>query len=206
MAQKSKKKNITTQRKQQILDAARIVFSKKGFARATTAEIAQTAGIAEGTIYNYFQSKHDLLISLISSYMLSHASQSLFKYTPASDTISLSSLIEDRLNISFDNIDIQLLLMTEIEHAPAFRENYTDKILQPINSMVKELLESGINTGIFRSPNPEVTTRALIGMIIGLAILYKIEGKTGFLSEIPRGELADEITDLILKGIKAEHT
>jgi len=36
--------NITIMRKQQILDAALVVFSEKGFAMATTSEIARAAG------------------------------------------------------------------------------------------------------------------------------------------------------------------
>ncbi|MFL7790868.1 MAG: helix-turn-helix domain-containing protein, partial [Anaerolineae bacterium] len=41
-------------RRNQILDAAAAVFAEKGFHRTTTKEIASRAGIAEGTIYNYF--------------------------------------------------------------------------------------------------------------------------------------------------------
>ena len=52
-------------RRQQIIDAAFKVFSEKGFATATTAKIAKEAGIAEGTIYNYFPSKRELFIAVI---------------------------------------------------------------------------------------------------------------------------------------------
>jgi AcrR family transcriptional regulator len=52
-------------RRAQILDAAAEVFAEKGFARATTKEVASKAGVSEGTIYNYFGSKEDLLIGLM---------------------------------------------------------------------------------------------------------------------------------------------
>jgi AcrR family transcriptional regulator len=64
-----KKERVTKQRQQQILDAALEVFAQKGFAHATTAEIARTAGVAEGTIYNYYKDKHDLLISIIRTHI-----------------------------------------------------------------------------------------------------------------------------------------
>ena len=44
-------------RRTQILMGAAQVFAKKGFHKATTKEIAQAAGVAEGTIYNYFKNK-----------------------------------------------------------------------------------------------------------------------------------------------------
>jgi AcrR family transcriptional regulator len=47
-----------------ILIAARALFLQKGYAGATTSEIAALAGIAEGTIFNYFSSKAEILVSL----------------------------------------------------------------------------------------------------------------------------------------------
>ena len=55
---------LIEERRNQILDAAALLFARKGYKGATIREIAREAGVAEGTIYNYFDSKHDLLISL----------------------------------------------------------------------------------------------------------------------------------------------
>src|SRR5207245_8821186 len=49
-------------RRTQILAAAAVVFARKGFDRATVTEIARAAGLAEGSIYNYFRSKEELLV------------------------------------------------------------------------------------------------------------------------------------------------
>lgn len=48
--------------KDKILEAALHLFQTKGFAQTTTKELASKAGIAEGTIYNYFASKEDLAL------------------------------------------------------------------------------------------------------------------------------------------------
>ena len=56
---------MTTQRgaktREQLLAAATTVFGERGFARATTKEIAKLAGVAEGTIYRHFADKQELL-------------------------------------------------------------------------------------------------------------------------------------------------
>jgi len=49
-----------TATRQVLIDAAAEVFLKRGFARATTKEIARTAGLAEGTIYRHFDDKYAL--------------------------------------------------------------------------------------------------------------------------------------------------
>lgn len=54
----------TIDRKQTILKAAIRVFARRGFTRARTADIAREAGVAEGTIYNYFKSKDDLILTI----------------------------------------------------------------------------------------------------------------------------------------------
>jgi AcrR family transcriptional regulator len=57
-----------TDTRQALIDAAVEVFMQRGFARATTREIAQTAGVAEGTIYRHFPDKyalfHEVFLSL----------------------------------------------------------------------------------------------------------------------------------------------
>ena len=55
---------LITARKNQILDAAARVFASKGFHAATIKDIARDAGIADGTIYNYFDNKTMLLFAV----------------------------------------------------------------------------------------------------------------------------------------------
>jgi len=69
----SAKKTVTSEKRSKtkrnkrnnIFDAAMIVFSQKGFHNANVDEIAELAGIAKGTIYRYFNSKEDILKELV---------------------------------------------------------------------------------------------------------------------------------------------
>ena len=54
-------------KRERILEAAERVFALRGFYAAKVADIAREAGVADGTIYLYFKSKDDLLISLFES-------------------------------------------------------------------------------------------------------------------------------------------
>lgn len=53
------------ERRQQLLDSAAELFSTNGYARATTAELARSAGVTEPIIYRHFKSKRDLFVALI---------------------------------------------------------------------------------------------------------------------------------------------
>jgi AcrR family transcriptional regulator len=52
-------------RREQILAAASKVFARNGFHRSTVRQVAQEAGVADGTIYLYFRSKRELLLALL---------------------------------------------------------------------------------------------------------------------------------------------
>lgn len=56
---------IRTEKKQLILDAALKLFSEKGYENASISQIAKEAGISKGLVYNYFESKESLLVSIL---------------------------------------------------------------------------------------------------------------------------------------------
>jgi AcrR family transcriptional regulator len=57
---KTKQQVVSEFRRAKIVDAARSIFARKGFARGIMDEIAKEAGIAKGTIYLYFRSKEEI--------------------------------------------------------------------------------------------------------------------------------------------------
>src|SRR5437868_7362857 len=59
----------TGDKRERILAAAERIFARHGFFAARVSEIAKEAGVADGTIYLYFKSKDDLLISLFEDRM-----------------------------------------------------------------------------------------------------------------------------------------
>src|SRR6516162_2070458 len=58
------RQRATGNKRKRILDAAVRVFAKKGFYATRVSEVARAAGVADGTIYLYFKSKDELLVSL----------------------------------------------------------------------------------------------------------------------------------------------
>src|ERR1700759_77527 len=65
-------KRRTDDKRQRILDAAVSVFAQKGFFASRINDVASAAGIADGTVYLYFESKDDILIKLFDQVMGEH--------------------------------------------------------------------------------------------------------------------------------------
>lgn len=58
---------IRSARKQEIMDVALQVFAEKGYANTSISEIGRQANISKGLLYNYFESKDDLLRQILVS-------------------------------------------------------------------------------------------------------------------------------------------
>jgi AcrR family transcriptional regulator len=57
--------SVTTKKRNSILDAARAVFSRDGYAASSVDDVAAEAGIAKGTVYLYFKSKEELYLAAL---------------------------------------------------------------------------------------------------------------------------------------------
>jgi AcrR family transcriptional regulator len=69
MATTSDRRQDPASRREQLLDAAQTVLLRKGLRATTVAEVAETAGVAKGTTYLYFESKDALLAGLRARYL-----------------------------------------------------------------------------------------------------------------------------------------
>ena len=202
----SRKKQITTQRQEQILKAAMEIFSQKGYAAATVPEIARAAGVATGTIYIYYPSKRELFIAVIKNLIITIPLLDLFEKMPGSDFPAIfKSILQNRLNFTEGDKMVRLSsLMSEIQRDPELKAMYTEQLIQPIMSRMEAFYCTRIARGEFRQLNPTVAVRAVGGMIIGLIMLKSLEGDTGPLHRLPQEKLAAELLNFVLHGLLDE--
>lgn len=55
-------------KKEMILKAATLFFAEKGYRKCSMAELAQAAGVAQGTIFYHYKSKEDLFLAILSKF------------------------------------------------------------------------------------------------------------------------------------------
>jgi len=199
-----RKESLTKMREQQILDAALKVFSAKGFAEATTTEIAQEAGVAEGTIYNYYQSKRDLLVSVVKTFVITESFLGIFENA---GELEFPALLTTVLNNRMDFIGESgknrlLLLMSEILRDPELKMIYDRQVIKPIMTRMEKYFETKSAKGEFRPLQTGVVTRALGGMVLGLLLITLLEGESSPLQSVPRQSLVAEMVQLITEGVQ----
>ncbi|MFD1426299.1 AcrR family transcriptional regulator [Kroppenstedtia sanguinis] len=75
MKKRTNRQQQALETKNNLIDAALRIFSRKGFGESTTKDIAKEAGVTDGLIYHYFKSKEDLLWAILDKYTLLHQMQ-----------------------------------------------------------------------------------------------------------------------------------
>ncbi len=185
-------------RKQQILDAAARVFSEKGYGGATTREIAEAADLAEGTLYNYFPSKRDLLIGVAQNY----AEEVITDIDNVnSDTFEgmLTQIMANRFRRGQER-RLFMLFLHEARHNEDVHEHYMQGALQRIVSETEQRLQQLIDDGLMRPVDPTIAAKTLSATIMGFAALFELGGTVGYSSP---ERLGAEVTDIFLKGLEA---
>jgi AcrR family transcriptional regulator len=193
------REQLVEARRNQILDAAAAVFAEKGFHRATTKEIARTAGVSEGTIYNYFDSKADLLIGIMTRLAeLEHLDQELADALQSDARDFLVAIFRQRMGLVQQRDEIIQAIMPEILVNPALRERFRQQFLQPTVMLFEQYIQARVELGHIRPLNVPLAVRAVQGMFVGLFIL-RILGDETLLSGWD--ELPEVLATLIFDGL-----
>lgn len=174
------KAQLEESRRTQILGAASKVFARKGFHGATIAEIARTAHLSEGSIYNYFHSKEDLLVN-IPRQLVQPVLTPLMEQMPVPDDVAavehllltLTTAMVDRVraNAKFLKVFLSALPTLSVKA----REEYIKVLPIYAADLLERFLRAGMRRGLFRTDlDPAVAARALPGMLLVFLIMQEV--------------------------------
>lgn len=180
----------------QISNAALRLFISKGIRGTTTKDIARKAGVSEGTIYNYFESKDDLAYRLFIQYM------DMFR----------DELEESASSVREPNEKLTKMIEAFFEFARKKPEAYDYIIVghytelnkmpyekkKPIDLFI-EVIGEGMNKGIFQESEINLRAAHITGMITRTIMFHK----NGRLN-MSHDDLIEETTASALKVLASE--
>ncbi|MBA2541931.1 MAG: TetR/AcrR family transcriptional regulator [Deltaproteobacteria bacterium] len=159
-----------------ILSAAERVFAKRGFFAARVSEIAKDAGVADGTIYLYFKSKDDLLISLFESRMeqVNAALREAIGNVPANRPIDqLRAFIHAYLKLVHDEPSAAEVLTIELRQSSKFMKEYENPQFADFLRTLGGIIAAGQQQGQLDDAIPaHVAARMIFGMLDELALAW----------------------------------
>ncbi len=181
-------------RSEQILQAAIDVFSEQGFERATTRAIAKRAGVAEGTIFNYFPTKRDILISILK--------QRVLDTIPPLDTNGnavdvMEMLLANRLRMWKEHAGIMNVMVFEAVFDEQFRKLFHDNVFKVGISRVEGYIQAMQKGGLLADADCKMISRMMLGIVLGFGLMNIVAGEAG-----EPEELAHKLTELVYNGLK----
>ena len=176
---------------EKIQSAALKLFIKKGITGTTTKEIAKKAGVSEGTIYNYFESKGDLAYKLFVRHMDRFRDELTDKTSSAAGPAEkLTAAVRAFFGFAESNPDAYAYIMighyTELQKMPYDKKKPRDIFV--------DIIGEGIDEGIFTNMDRNLGAAFVIGMVTR-AILFHTNG----MLETSYGSLVEETTASSLK-------
>ncbi|MBL7075328.1 TetR/AcrR family transcriptional regulator [candidate division KSB1 bacterium] len=191
-------------RRQEILNAAKMLFAQKDFHEATLDDIAEAAELSKGTIYLYFKNKDDLFFSLMENHIIGLIElmrETLQKYGDI-DTLILK-VIETHLGYFEKNNDIFKIIHTErgrfeVNIKNEFRKKMINKFLGYID-LLEKVIEDNRGSGFFKDYDSKSIVLALIGMINSFTTQWIMGGQRGSLKT-----KSGMIYDIFLHGTKKQ--
>jgi len=158
------------ERRQEIIDTARTMFTENGFDATQMADISKKMNVAAGTVYHYFKSKTELLYAVIDELADESAKKKSLLLTETKGSAF------DRLKLTFAHFENEAegKLSDSFSDDPAIIQYYLTKLSNSFLSVLVPLIEQGNTDG---SWNCEYPTETAVFILRGMAGVMAIEQK-----------------------------
>src|SRR5215467_6978260 len=183
-----------------ILRAAIDVFADRGYFNAQVADVARAAGVAAGTVYLYFRSKDDLLISIFERGMREALAEGRAAVEAVADPrerlrrsarLHLARLGRDR--------NLAVVFQVELRQSTKFMERFSATLLREYLGLLRNAIAEGQREGLLRDDiKPTVAAKMLFGALDEMATNWILSRRRYHLEAD-----ADAVVDLFLHGASA---
>ncbi|MED3025985.1 MULTISPECIES: TetR/AcrR family transcriptional regulator [Bacillus cereus group] len=151
------------ERRKEILETAERLFITKGYTKTTVNDILKEIGIAKGTFYHYFKSKEEVMDEIIMRIIKDDVAKA--KVIVSNPNIPvLEKLFRVLMEQSPKSGDVKDKMIEQF-HQPNNAEMHQKSIVQSIihlSPVLAEILEQGIDEGVFSTPYPQETIELLL--------------------------------------------
>lgn len=186
---------------QRIQDAAVAVFAEKGFFSARVADIADRADVADGTVYLYFKSKDEILMTAI------HTAFDAFMSLARTELKKLDDPAERLRRLAFLHLDafgsnrnLAVVFQMELRQSTRFLSEFSHHHMIEYLGLVREAITDGQAKGIFRREmSDKYAANCFFGALDEMVTSWVLSEHDYQLPQV-----ADVVVDIFLNGMRAK--
>jgi TetR/AcrR family fatty acid metabolism transcriptional regulator len=183
---------------QQIIDAAIRVFARTGYYNSRVSEIAREAGIASGTIYLYFKTKDEILVTLFRERMAEWVAFVRREIAGVPDPLAkIRRLVALHFSVLEKDPDLAEVVQVELRQGHKFFRGASAYEVSAYFTLIGGVLEEGIASGQIRRDLPvKLATKMLFGAMDQVATSWVL-GKRGY----RLSDAAEAVATIFLQGV-----
>jgi TetR/AcrR family fatty acid metabolism transcriptional regulator len=183
-----------------ILEAAIAVIAENGFHNSRVSDIAERANVADGTIYLYFKSKEQILMTALESAFEAFIAQARKELAGSRDAASkLRVLARLHLRELGRNRSLAVVLQTELRQSAKFLAEFSQRELKEYFNLIREIIREGQLAGSIRKDvTDKIAAACLFGALDELVTTWVLSSR-----EYDLSAAADPVVDLLLSGMEA---
>lgn len=187
---------------ERILKAAQRLFARRGFERTTTRELARAAGVAEGTLFRYFDTKKAILVAVATRGWIELLTDLLTELSEMGSYEAVAQVMRRRMLNLGQNADMMRVCFLEAQFHPELRDRIQSEVITKMMDVAEAFVQTAINQGVYRPLNPRVVAQVFLGMftIAGFSQETMIQADA---SPQARKEMAETLADIFLRGVLA---
>jgi AcrR family transcriptional regulator len=195
----------TTDRRQQIIEAALEVFSTKGYHKATNKDIAQAAGgISPGLIYWYFKDKEDLFLSIIREraaiFQLADHPERLMELPPREGLALIGRTYLSIFKVP-GNVAIVRIMIGEAIRFPQIAEMVYKQAASRFLGLLSQYLQRQVDLGRLRPHDTNIAARSFLGMFVVNVVARELMRDPSAIAT-PDEQLVATALDIFLGGLE----
>lgn len=182
-----------------ILRAAVEVFARSGYFSSRVSSIAKEAGVADGTIYLYFQGKEDLLVTIFREQMEAFLGRIRTSLAGLDDPEeSLRRIVRDHLAASGEDRALAVVFQVELRHTLKFMTLFSQHEFGEYLATIRRVVEAGQTSGAFRGDvHAQVAAKAIFGALDEMVTSWVLSDKVYRLEES-----AEQVAEFVLRGLR----
>lgn len=185
----------------QILTAAQHLFAQRGFEKTTTRQLAEAAGVAEGTLFRHFENKKAILAAVVTQGWSEMLTDLLTELSEVGSYRAVANVMRRRMLHLHEQGDMMRVCFMEAQFHPDLRDRIETDVIAKMQQVAEAFIQTGIDRGIYRDLNPELVARVFLGMfmIAGFSQNTLMEPQ----SPQAQKDMAEMLADIFLNGILA---
>ncbi|WP_445635617.1 Transcriptional regulator, TetR family [Nostoc sp. DSM 114161] len=191
------------QTRTRILQAAQRLFAAQGFDGTTTRDLAQAAGVAEGTLFRHFPNKKAILVEVATNGWVEILTDLLTELSEMGSYKAVAQVMRRRMWNFQKNADLMRVCFMEVQFHSDLRDRIQLEVITKMTDVAEAFFQTAMDKGIYRQMDANLVAKVFLGMfaIAGFSNNTLMEPDA---SPQEMQQMAEGLADIFLNGVLAK--